>query len=95
MDLGIRNVHLRLGDGTLGWPEQAPFDRIVITAAAPKLPENLLRAQLKDGGVAVAPVGEADDQMLLHIRRDGNELKTTEICPCVFVKLIGEEGFAQ
>jgi protein-L-isoaspartate(D-aspartate) O-methyltransferase len=95
MDLGIRNVHLRLGDGTLGWTEQAPFDRIIITAAAPKLSEKLLRAQLKDGGVAIAPVGEADDQMLLHIRRDGNELKTTEICPCVFVKLIGEEGFAQ
>jgi len=95
MDLGLRNVHLRLGDGTLGWPEQAPFDRIIITAAAPKLPEKLLRAQLKDGGTAIAPVGQADDQMLLHIRRDGNELKTTEICPCVFVKLIGEEGFVQ
>ena len=95
MDLGIRNVHFRLGDGTLGWPEQAPFDRIVITAAAPKLPEKLLRTQLKDGGIAVAPVGPPSGQMLLHIRREGDELKTTEICQCDFVKLIGEEGFPQ
>jgi protein-L-isoaspartate(D-aspartate) O-methyltransferase len=95
MDLGVRNVHFRLGDGTLGWAEQAPFDRIIITAAAPKLPEKLLRAQLKDGGIAVVPVGEPESQVLLHVRREGNELKPTEICHCAFVKLIGEEGFAQ
>ena len=95
MDLGARNVHFRLGDGTLGWPEQAPFDRIIITAAAPRLPEHLLKTHLKEGGIAVVPAGEADRQMLVQVRRQGDELKTIDICPCVFVKLIGQEGFSQ
>src|SRR5450432_3477127 len=57
MALDIRNVHYRYGDGTFGWPEAAPFDRILIGAGAPKIPENLLRAQLADGGIAVLPIG--------------------------------------
>src|SRR5688500_18826237 len=51
--LGLRNVHFRLGDGTLGWPEQAPFDRVLITAGAPEIPRALLLSQLAEGGVAV------------------------------------------
>ena len=95
MELGVRNIHFRHGDGTLGWPEAAPFDRIIITAAAPQVPRELLLGQLKDGGVAVFPAGADDDQMLLEIRREGNELKSTDICPCRFVKLIGREGWAE
>lgn len=91
--LGIHNVHFRFGDGTLGWPEQAPFDRILIAAGAPKIPEELLREQLKDGGVAVLPYGPEDEQMMVEIRRQGDELTTTEVCPCRFVKLIGKEGW--
>jgi protein-L-isoaspartate(D-aspartate) O-methyltransferase len=93
MELGIRNVHLRHGDGTLGWPEQAPFDRIIITAGAPEIPKALLLGQLKDGGLAVLPAGPRDEQMLVEVRREGLQLKTTEICSCAFVKLIGKEGW--
>ena len=68
--LHIRNVTARLDDGSRGWPEQAPFDRILVTAAAPKVPETLLN-QLGLGGVMVVPVGaEAEDQILVRIRRD-------------------------
>jgi len=95
LDLNIRNVHFRHADGTLGWPDQAPFDRIMITAGAPEVPHELLFSQLKDGGLAVLPAGPEDDQMLLEVRRDGNELKTTDICPCRFVKLIGKQGWPE
>jgi len=68
--LHIRNVTAKLDDGSRGWPEQAPFDRIIVTAAAPKVPETLLN-QLGIGGVMVVPVGaEAEDQILVRIRRD-------------------------
>ena len=91
--LGLRNVHFRHGDGTLGWPEAAPFDRVLVTAGAPEVPRNLLLGQMKDGGVAVLPVGPQDDQMLVEIRRQGDQLKVTDVCPCRFVKLIGQEGW--
>jgi protein-L-isoaspartate(D-aspartate) O-methyltransferase len=93
MEMNIRNAHFRYGDGTLGWPEQAPFDRILIAAGAPSIPDKLLRDQLADGGIAVLPVGPEDEQMLVTIRRDGAKLHTTDVCPCRFVKLIGEEGW--
>jgi protein-L-isoaspartate(D-aspartate) O-methyltransferase len=68
--LHIRNVTAKLDDGSRGWPEQAPFDRIIVTAAAPKVPETLLN-QLGTGGVMIVPVGaEAEDQVLVRIRRD-------------------------
>jgi len=95
MDLGLRNVHFRHADGTLGWPEAAPFDRILIAAGAPRVPENLLREQLKDGGLAILPVGEVDEQMLVSVRRHGDQFEVNEICPCRFVKLIGQEGWAK
>jgi protein-L-isoaspartate(D-aspartate) O-methyltransferase len=93
MDLGIRNVHFRYGDGTLGWPEAAPFDRILIAAGAPAAPRDLLMAQLADGGVAVLPVGPHEEQMLVEVRRKGDDLQITDVCPCRFVKLIGKEGW--
>ncbi len=91
--LGVRNVHFRHGDGTAGWPERAPFDRILIAAGAPVLPTALLQRQLKDGGVAVLPVGPQDEQMLLEVHHRAGRLEPTEVCPCRFVKLIGEEGW--
>jgi protein-L-isoaspartate(D-aspartate) O-methyltransferase len=93
MEMNVRNVHFRLGDGTLGWPEAAPFERILIAAGAPSIPDKLLRDQLADGGLAVLPVGPEDEQMLVVIRRDGEKLHTTDVCPCRFVKLIGQEGW--
>jgi protein-L-isoaspartate(D-aspartate) O-methyltransferase len=93
MSLEIRNVHYRFGDGTIGWPEAAPFDRILIGAGAPQLPAALLQSQLVQGGIAVLPVGSSDEQMLVEVRRTEQGLTTTEICPCRFVKLIGQEGW--
>lgn len=95
MSLGIRNIHLRHGDGMRGWPEVAPFDRILIAAGAPAVPRSLLLSQLRDGGLAVLPVGPTDMQMLVTVRRAGNKLISTEVCPCKFVKLIGEGAWAE
>ena len=93
LGLGLRNVHFRHGDGTLGWPEEAPFDRILVTAGAPELPRNLLLANLADGGVAVLPVGPHEEQMLVEVRREGSDLVVTDVCACRFVKLVGQEGW--
>jgi protein-L-isoaspartate(D-aspartate) O-methyltransferase len=93
-DMGLRNVHFRYADGTLGWPEAAPFDRILITAGAPNLPQKLLLEQLRDGGRAVLPMGSEDEQMLVMVERNGQRLQTQDVCPCRFVKLIGQEGWA-
>jgi protein-L-isoaspartate(D-aspartate) O-methyltransferase len=95
MDLCHRNVHFRYGDGTLGWPEAAPFDRILITAGAPELPEPMLLEQLNDAGIAILPYGPQDEQMLVQVVRRGNKLDTTDLCPCRFVKLIGQQGWAE
>jgi protein-L-isoaspartate(D-aspartate) O-methyltransferase len=95
MELGHRNVHFLYGDGTLGWAAAAPFDRILIAAGAPQLPEKLLMEQLKDGGVAVLPVGQDDEQMLVQVVRLGARLERTDLCPCRFVKLIGQGGWAE
>ncbi len=95
MDMNVRNAHFRHSDGTFGWPEAAPFDRILIAAGAPSLPKELLLSQLKDGGLAVLPVGPEAEQMLLVVRRNGAKLETTEVCPCRFVKLVGREGWAK
>ncbi len=93
LSLGYRNAHFRFGDGTAGWPEAAPFDRVLVAAGAPVLPKAFLLSQLKDGGVAVLPVGPQDEQMLVEVRRRGNDLVSNDICPCRFVKLIGKEGW--
>lgn len=94
MNLGIRNVHFRHGDGTMGWPERAPFDAILIAAAAPRIPEQLLLGQLANEGRVVIPVGGEADQMLTLITRRGQGLETRDLCACRFVKLIGAEGWA-
>lgn len=92
-ELNIRNVHFRHGDGTLGWPEEAPFDRIIAAAGAPEIPRNLLLTQLREGGIAVLPHGPMERQMLVSITRQGDHLHITNLCPCRFVKLIGDEGW--
>jgi len=93
-DLGYANVSFRVGDGSLGWPEAGPFDRIIVTAAAPHIPETL-KSELVDGGLLVVPVGPREGQQLMVIRRDGEEYEQTNVCACIFVKLIGEEGFSE
>jgi protein-L-isoaspartate(D-aspartate) O-methyltransferase len=90
--LGIKNVSVHIGDGTLGWLEEAPYDAIIITAGTPVMPEGLAD-QLSDGGRLVAPVGSRWRQMLeLWIKREG-EIEKIEVLPVVFVPLIGEKGW--
>ncbi|MFH1829283.1 MAG: protein-L-isoaspartate(D-aspartate) O-methyltransferase [Pseudomonadota bacterium] len=90
--LGYKNIKHRIGDGTLGWPEQAPFDSITVTAGAPYVPE-ALQQQLSDGGRLVIPVGGEAIQQLDVITRKGNEFHTRSVTACRFVKLVGKEGW--
>ncbi|MBC7770972.1 MAG: protein-L-isoaspartate(D-aspartate) O-methyltransferase [Pyrinomonadaceae bacterium] len=93
--LALKNIHFRLADGTQGWAEFAPYDRILIAAGAPQVPEKLLLSNLKDGGLAIFPLGPEANQTLTLIRRQGDSLRPTPICPVRFVKLIGIEGWAE
>jgi protein-L-isoaspartate(D-aspartate) O-methyltransferase len=91
--LGYENVHVRQGDGWAGWPDEAPFDRIIVTAAAPDLPEPLLE-QLADDGRMIIPVGPAggrQDLFLVWKTREG-EVKSRAILPVRFVPVTGDHG---
>ncbi len=89
---GLTNIHFRIGDGSLGWPDAAPFDRIVVTAAAPALPPALFD-QLAEGGRLVAPIGPEESQALLVVRKVEGQPVERELMSCRFVKLIGEGGW--
>jgi protein-L-isoaspartate(D-aspartate) O-methyltransferase len=90
-DLGYRNIHLRVGDGFQGWPEEAPFDGIVVTAAPPSVPDPLLR-QLKVGGRLVIPVGDRNalQNLLVFTRRADGGFDRASVLPVRFVPMTGE-----
>ena len=90
--LGYRNVHVHTGDGTLGLPDFAPFDCIVVSAGAPAPPAPLLE-QLADGGRMVVPVGDVENQNLLLIEREHGNLRKITLDSCRFVPLIGAHGW--
>ena len=92
--LGYAHIHYRVGDGTLGWPEAGAFDGIIVTAGAPNIPESL-QGQLAEGGRLVMPVGGRGGQDLVAITRRGKEFKRERLCGCVFVRLIGQEGWPE
>lgn len=92
--LGVTNVELRCGDGSLGWAQRGPFDRIVVSAGGPQMP-GALCSQLADGGRLVAPVGTREEQVLLVISRKGESFHRVDDIACRFVKLLGEEGWAE
>jgi len=92
IDLGYQNVYAVVGDGTKGLEDKAPFDSIIITAAAPKIPDPLIN-QLKDGGIIVAPVGERFSQVLIKGKKEKGILAEEYHTPCVFVPLVGEYGW--
>jgi protein-L-isoaspartate(D-aspartate) O-methyltransferase len=90
--LGFTNVLIRVADGTLGWPDELPFDRIVVAAGAPEAPEPLLK-QLAQGGQLVIPIGSHSSQTLHVIERVGDEFRVKMEAGCVFVKLVGKYGW--
>jgi protein-L-isoaspartate(D-aspartate) O-methyltransferase len=92
--LGYDNVYFMTGDGTLGWPSESPFQRILVTAGAPRIPQTF-RDQLSEGGIIVAPVGSMYSQELIKSRKKGGKLYEQYYTPCVFVPLVGEYGWKE
>ena len=87
-ELGYGNVQLIVGDGTLGWPAAAPYDRILVAAAAGAVPPALFD-QLREGGILVIPVGDAESQALVSIRKAQGQPQTSRLTGCRFVPLVG------
>ena len=87
--LGVQNVWIRVGNGALGWPDEAPFDRILVAAGGPSVPPPLVE-QLADGGRMVLPVGSPEDQVLTVVERVGGQTQTRQAGECKFVKLVGK-----
>lgn len=88
--MSLHNITTQAGDGWKGWPRQAPFDRILVTAAAPVVPQDLV-AQLSDeGGIMVLPVGDASspDQMVVRVTKTGSQLNSEQLFPVRFVPLV-------
>ena len=86
--LGYGHVHVRAGDGYAGWPEASPFDAIMITAAAPRIPEPL-KQQLKDGGRLIVPVGDASQELVV-VTRNGDRFEEKKVLPVRFVPMTGK-----
>jgi len=91
--LGFPDVHVRTGDGSVGWPEAAPFDAILVTAGAPAPPPSLLAQLDPEGGRMVIPVGGRDLQHLVRVERHGTEFVSDRTVGCRFVPLVGDEGW--
>lgn len=90
--LGFSNIRFRCGDGSLGWPDAAPFHAILVTAGGPDVPEPLCE-QLAQGGILVVPIGPADDQILVRVRRTPTGFRREEVLKCRFVPLRGAAGW--
>lgn len=93
-ELGYENVTLIVSDGSQGYPELAPYDRIIVTAAAREVPPALWQ-QLREGGIIVLPIGDEDSQVLQAIRKWDGRAHARDLSPCRFVPLIGESGWTQ
>jgi protein-L-isoaspartate(D-aspartate) O-methyltransferase len=92
--LGITNVEIKVGDGGYGWPEHAPYDGIIVTAAAPEIPAPLI-TQLKKGAALVAPIGPRWQQALFRLRQWGERVVKENLAPVAFVPLLGEHGWGE
>ncbi len=92
--LGMKNVYFHIGDGTRGWAEHAPYDRIIVTAAAPQVPHALLE-QLVEDGLLVIPVGGRGNQTLQRLERKGQDYESEIIVPVAFVPLKGDFGWEE
>jgi len=92
--LGFNNVEVIAGDGSMGLPEHTPYDRIIVTAGSPKLPEPLTE-QLTEGGIMVIPVGTETSQSLIRVKKSEGRLSEDYHTPCVFVPLVGKHAWSQ
>ncbi|HID94645.1 MAG TPA: protein-L-isoaspartate(D-aspartate) O-methyltransferase [Candidatus Latescibacteria bacterium] len=92
--LGYENVTIKIGNGTIGWKEHAPYDRIIVTAGAPDVPRSLVE-QLKDGGRMVIPIGGTYYQDLVVVEKKGEKTTREAICGCSFVPLVGKHGWKE
>ncbi len=93
-NLDYKNIQIEIGDGTRGWPEFAPYEGIVVTAAAPDTPKPLIE-QLRIKGKLVIPIGGSLNQMLTVITKHKDRIETKQICGCVFVPLLGKYGWKE
>ena len=90
--LNYMSIVFKMFDGTYGWPDQAPFDAILVTASAKEIPESLVK-QLGEGGRLVAPTGDAHEQKLVVLTKNGSRVSRRELGACKFVPLIGKYGW--
>lgn len=93
-DLGCKNHTIHVGDGTEGWPDCAPYDAIIVSAAAPVTPEPFL-SQMADGGRCVIPVGDRERQTLLFLQNEGGKVRRKDLGAVRFVPLIGAHGWPE
>lgn len=91
-ELKVTNVKIKVGDGTTGWEEFSPFEGVIVTAGAPDIPLSLIE-QLKENGRMVIPIGGSFSQVLTLVEKTKGKIKTTDICACVFVPLVGKYGW--
>ena len=89
---GYRNIVLRVGDGTDGWPTMAPFDAILVAAGSPTMPQPLLH-QLAEGGRLVIPIGSSEEQELVRVTKRGGRMLEEKLGACRFVPLVGKFGW--
>ncbi|MBI5749771.1 MAG: protein-L-isoaspartate(D-aspartate) O-methyltransferase [Nitrospinae bacterium] len=92
--LGYLNIAIKIFDGTYGWIEHAPYDAIIVTAGAPDIPKSLID-QLAVDGRMVIPIGDEFSQTLVKLEKGRDGITTTNICGCVFVKLVGNHGWKE
>lgn len=90
VEMSLHNITTQAGDGWKGWPRQAPFDRILVTAAAPVVPQDLVAQLSDDGGILVLPVGDASspDQMVVRVTKNKGKLESEQLFPVRFVPLV-------
>ncbi|MDZ7695375.1 MAG: protein-L-isoaspartate(D-aspartate) O-methyltransferase [Deltaproteobacteria bacterium] len=93
-NMGYTNIRFKVFDGTLGWPEHSPYDAVIVTAAAPRIPRPLLE-QMKEGGSAVVPVGDRLSQSLTKVTRDQQGYFEKNLGGVRFVRLVGDYGWKE
>ena len=93
-EMGYENIVFKVGDGSVGWPQYSPFDRIIVTAGAPVLPPTLLD-QPPEGGRMIIPTGNEENQDLVVYEKNGTEIKQYTAAKVVFVPLIGKQGWKE